>query len=66
MYCPNCGKQNIVEVDPSPNGGGLYVAEESEGCTDFYDNAVPYQCQNCLTNFYIGSEELCKHFGVEE
>jgi predicted RNA-binding Zn-ribbon protein involved in translation (DUF1610 family) len=66
MFCPNCGKQTVVASDTSPNGGGLYVAEEMEGCTEFYDDAVPYQCQLCLTNFYIGGEELSKHFGVEE
>ena len=57
MYCPNCGKQNIVAGDPSPNGGGLYVAEEMAGCTEFYDDAVPYQCHDCSTTFYIGGEE---------
>lgn len=54
MYCPNCGKQNVVKGDTSPNGGGLYVAEEMEDCTEYYDEANPYECKDCETVFYLG------------
>jgi len=56
LYCPNCGKQNVKPGDDSPYGGSLYVAEELEGCTEFYDDAKPYKCPDCETQFYLGSE----------
>jgi predicted RNA-binding Zn-ribbon protein involved in translation (DUF1610 family) len=56
LFCPNCGKQNVVKGDSSPNGGELYVAEEMEGCTEYYDAADPYKCTDCATRFYIGDD----------
>lgn len=55
MFCPNCGKQNVKPGDSSPNGGDLYVAEEMEGCTEFYDEAKPHECPDCGTQFYMGA-----------
>jgi predicted RNA-binding Zn-ribbon protein involved in translation (DUF1610 family) len=56
MFCPNCGKQNVKPGDPSPNGGELYVAEEMEGCNDFFDEAHPHECSDCGTQFYMGAK----------
>ena len=56
MYCPICGKQNVVPGDSSPNGGSLYVAEDMGDCTEFYDDANPYTCSDCETGFYLGAE----------
>ena len=56
MFCPNCGKQN-VQSDPTPNGGDLYVAEDMECSTEFYDDAKPYKCNDCETQFYLGGTD---------
>jgi hypothetical protein len=56
MYCPNCGKQHVVAGDSQPNGGELFVAEDMEGCTEFYDAARPYKCNDCETQFYMGAD----------
>jgi predicted RNA-binding Zn-ribbon protein involved in translation (DUF1610 family) len=55
MFCPNCGKQHI-QPNPTTNGGELYVAEEMEGCTEFYDAAEPFKCADCETQFYLGEQ----------
>ena len=56
MFCPNCGKQNVKPGDPKPNGGDLYVAEEFECNTEFFDEAHPHECPDCGTQFYIGAQ----------
>ena len=56
MFCPTCGKSNIKLQNPSPNGGELYVAEDIDSSTEFYDEARPYRCQDCMTQFYLGAE----------
>lgn len=53
LYCPKCGTQNVVE-SPSSNCGELYVAEEFDNNTEFFDDAIPYQCDNCQQHFYLG------------
>lgn len=55
LFCPNCGKQNVQSGDDSPYGGSLYVAEELEGSTEFYDDAHPHECLDCGTHFYLGT-----------
>lgn len=57
LYCPCCGKQNVKPSDSSPNGGELYVAEDCGSSTEFYDDANPYYCPDCETQFYIGGVE---------
>ena len=57
MYCPKCGKQNVVKGDSSPNGGELYIAEGMEGCDEFYSEAHPYYCTDCETTFYLGGSD---------
>jgi len=56
-FCPHCGSKNVVEGDLHPNGGDLYVAEEMEACTECYDSATPYECQDCGKKFYLGDEK---------
>lgn len=55
LYCPVCGKQNVGAGDTSPNGGQLYVAEEVGFRTEYYDDANPFECEECGTFFYLGS-----------
>ena len=56
MFCPSCGKQN-VQPEPTPNGGDLYVAEDMGCSTEFYDDAKPYKCNDCETQFYLGGTD---------
>lgn len=56
LYCPNCGKQNVQAGDASANGGKLYVAEDCGSSTEFYDEAEPYWCSDCETQFYMGAD----------
>jgi len=53
IFCPHCGGTN-TPPSPTPNGGDLYVAEDTGGSTEFYDEATPYECGDCQTGFYIG------------
>jgi hypothetical protein len=53
LYCPKCGSTN-TQPNPTPNGGYLYVAEETGGSTEFFDDAQPHKCNNCDCNFYLG------------
>ena len=57
LYCPNCGKQNVKASDSNPNGGELFVAEDCRSSIEFYDDVNPYDCQDCLTRFYMGGVE---------
>lgn len=56
MFCPKCGSQHVVEGETHPNGGYLYVAEDCDSSTEFYDEAIPYVCSDCNTQFYLGAE----------
>ena len=47
-YCSHCGSQN-APVTPSPNKGyTMYVAEESEACTECFDPDIEMLiCNDC-------------------
>lgn len=53
LFCPNCGKQNVEIQNEQPNYN-LYVAEDCGDSTEYYDSAVPFECLDCGTHFYIG------------
>ena len=55
-FCPNCGGNKVREGDPHPNGGDLYVAEELESCSEYYDAARPFECSECSQQFYLGAD----------
>ena len=47
-YCSHCGSKN-APVTPSPNKGyTMYVAEESDCCTECYDPDIEMlKCDDC-------------------
>jgi len=56
MQCPRCSNP-LEEKSNSPNGGTLYVAEEMESCTEYFDGIDNhYKCPQCKLTVYIGKE----------
>lgn len=57
ITCPFCNFP-LLHVEKTDDGGKLYVAEELDYSTEYYDSAEKYECQN---NHYIflGQDSSC-------
>ncbi len=59
MYCPICASKNVkLSTEDFSSGevpeGGIYVAKSTEGMAEFYDDAYPFECEECGQIFYLG------------
>ncbi len=56
MDCPNCKKEMKLECTPDqgPNGGTLWVAEDTGSAHEYFDgNLTYYSCLHCKTCVYV-------------
>ncbi len=59
MYCPICSSKSVklsseyLSNKELPESG-IYVAKTIDKITEFYDDAYPFECSDCVQIFYLG------------
>lgn len=57
MYCANCGQEILSSCGEfqAPNDGKLYVAEDMEDSTEYFNGVDEYgKCDECCIYTYKG------------